>query len=405
MNVLGTKLSLDPISPECDYDCCVVGVGRLGLCFAITLERAGLRVIGVDVNPSYVDKIASKTLQSEEPGLTDGLKEATNLSVTTNLKHAVMNSKNIFILVATPTDGGKYYYDHNSLSNVLVQINEFDLKDKNIIINSTLFPGYIRRIGKVLLSRCENCSLNYNPAFVAQGDVMSGYRTGGWFGMVLIGVADERAKTTLVTIYERLAGPENETNICVMSPESAEICKLASNCFRTTKISFANMIGDIADRTDGAEKHEICDALKSDRSIGAICMTPGYGFGGPCYPRDNKALALYAEKVGVQPLIPKATDDYNDFHHEIMTKNLLIDNEELYTFADVTYKPKCAVPMIDKSPKLEVACALANAGKKVKIRDRLPVIIEVMKEYGDMFIYETVSEVCAKEMMSSNGVY
>ena len=404
MTVLGPKLPLKPISPENEFDCCVVGIGRLGLCFAVTLERAGLRVIGVDVNPSYVDKIASKTLQSEEPGLTDGLKESTNLSVTTDLKHAAASSENIFILVATPTDGGKYYYDHNTLSNVLVQLNEFDLRDKNIIICSTLFPGYIRRIGRVLLSRCENCSLNYNPAFVAQGDVMSGYRTGGWFGMVLIGAADESARTTLVSIYERLADADNNTNICVMSPESAEICKLASNCFRTTKISFANMIGDIADRTEGAEKHEICDALKSDRSIGPICMTPGYGFGGPCYPRDNKALALYAQKVGVHPLIPRATDDYNDFHHEVMTKVLLTEDKQVYTFEDVTYKPKCAVPMIDKSPKLEVACALARAGKEVKIRDRLPVILEVMKEYGDMFVYETVSDTSAKGI-SSNGVY
>ena len=402
--VLPAKLPLQRLFPDEEHDCCVIGIGRLGLCFALTLERAGLRVVGVDINPSYVEKIASKNLNSEEPGLSEALRDASNLTVTTNMGAAVKNSKVIFILVATPTDGGKYYYDHNSLSNVLVQLNEFQLKDKTIVINSTVFPGYIRSIGRMLLSGCSNCTLNYNPAFVAQGDVMSGYRTGGWFGMVLIGAVDENVKDTLVTIYKRLAGPQSSTNMCVMSPESAEICKLASNCFRTTKISFANMIGDIADRTEGADKHEICNALKSDKSIGPICMTPGYGFGGPCYPRDNKALALYAEKVGVQPLIPRATDDYNDIHHNLMSSNLLAQENELYEFEDVTYKPKCAVPMIDKSPKLEVACALARAGKKVKIRDRYAVVMEVMKEYGDMFVYETVSDVQAKEA-SSNGVY
>ena len=41
-----------------------------------------------------------------------------------------------------------------------------------------------------------------------------------------------------VGVYRRIAG---EARVCVMSAESAEICKLASNCFRTTKISFANM--------------------------------------------------------------------------------------------------------------------------------------------------------------------
>ena len=404
MEVLGPRLHTEPLFPDEKHDCCVIGVGRLGLCFAVTLERAGYRVVGVDTNPTYIEQIASRSLRSEEPGLVEGLRDATNLKVTTDLNDAVTSAKVIFILVSTPTDGGRHYYDHNCLSNVLVSLNDLELKAKSIVICSTVFPGYIRHIGRPLLHRCENCSLSYNPAFVAQGDVMSGYRTGGWFGMVLIGANDEVARATLVSIYNRLLGSGSDTKICVMSPESAEICKLASNCFRTTKISFANMIGDIADRTEGADKNEICDALKSDKSIGQICMTPGYGFGGPCYPRDNKALALYAESVGVEPLIPKATDDYNDVHHAIMTESLLKEKKTVFEFEDVTYKPNCAVPMIDKSPKLEVALALAREGRQVKIRDRPAVVLEVMKEYGDLFIYETTSS-SRSQGFKSGGVY
>lgn len=402
--LLGPRLPLEPLFPELEYDCCVVGIGRLGLCYALTLERAGLRVSGVDVNPAYVEKISTKSLVSDEPGLTEALAEAERFFPTTDLASAVSKAKVIFILVATPTDGGKYYYDHSMLSNCLVQLNDMQLQNKTIVINSTLFPGYIRHIGRTLLGSCQSCTLNYNPAFVAQGDVMSGYRTGGWFGMVLVGATDKEVADTLSNIYERISGPDNQTEICIMSPESAEICKLASNCFRTTKISFANMIGDIADRTPGAEKHEICNALKADRSIGPICMTPGYGFGGPCYPRDNKALAIYANSVGVEPLIPTATDKFNDIHHDLMTKAQLSLNKDMYIFENVTYKPNCAVPMIDKSPKLEVARALAKAGKAVKIRDRFAVILEVMKEYGDLFQYETISDVDAADY-TFTGVY
>jgi len=32
----------DLLFPEHMYDCCVVGIGRLGLCFALSLERIGL---------------------------------------------------------------------------------------------------------------------------------------------------------------------------------------------------------------------------------------------------------------------------------------------------------------------------------------------------------------------------
>ena len=398
----------DLLFPEHKYDCCVVGIGRLGLCFALSLERVGLRVCGVDVNPDYINKLNEKSLDSDEPGLQESLKDSINFHATTSLRLGVQQSKVVFILVPTPTDGGKYYYDHNILSNVLVQINNLEVTDKIIVINSTLFPGYIRRIGKTLLQNCSNCTLNYNPAFVAQGDVMSGYRTGGWFGMVLIGAENEEVRKVLCSIYNRIPIPEGgkEVHVCCMSPESAEICKLASNCFRTTKISFANMIGDIADKSDGADKYDICDALKCDRSIGPICMTPGYGFGGPCYPRDNKALSLYAKSIGISPLIPSATDEYNDFHHNVMTEEQVKLEKEEYEFHDVTYKPNCAVPMIDKSPKLEVACALAKMGKKVKIVDRFSVIMEVMKEYGDLFQYETSSTLHEKKARENpNGVY
>ena len=66
-------------------------------------------------------------------------------------------------------------------------------------------------------------------------------------------------------------------------------------------------------------------------------------------------------------------------------------NADIIEFENVTYKPNCAVAMIDTSPPLEVAYALSRMGKHVKIKDRYSVIIEVMKEYGDAFTYETIN--------------
>ena len=80
-------------------------------------------------------------------------------------------------------------------------------------------------------------------------------------------------------------------------------------------------------------------------------------------------------------------------------------NKEAYEFHDVTYKPGCSVPMIDKSPKLEVARALAKKGYKVKIIDKYPVIMEVMKEYGDLFDYETSNLDTNRTLENPNGVY
>ena len=61
------------------------------------------------------------------------------------------------------------------------------------------------------------------------------------------------------------------------------------------KISYSNMIGDIADRTKGADKFDILKAVGQDSRIGDKCLMPGYGYGGPCFPRDNRALGWYAK--------------------------------------------------------------------------------------------------------------
>jgi UDPglucose 6-dehydrogenase len=55
------------------------------------------------------------------------------------------------------------------------------------------------------------------------------------------------------------------------------------------------MIGDIADKTSGADKFDILAAVGHDSRIGTKCLLPGYGFGGPCFPRDNRARGWYAK--------------------------------------------------------------------------------------------------------------
>merc|ERR1719169_201525 len=99
--------------------------------------------------------------------------------------------------------------------------------------------------------------------------------------------------------------------------------KLSVNCFVTTKISYANMVGDIADATPGADKIDILRAVGGDSRVGTKCILPGYGFGGPCFPRDNLAMGQHARNVGIDPMPLQATDDYNKYHTEIQAKEEL----------------------------------------------------------------------------------
>lgn len=366
----------------------IIGIGRLGLCMALCLEKAGFNILGYDINTNYLHKLKNKTLVSNEPRVSEMLYETKNLNITENLSEVVEFSDILFISVPTPLSGNDRFYDHTILNNVLYELNEMKIKNKHVVIVCTVFPGYINKIGKFLLSNCENTTLNYNPEFIAQGDIINGILNPD---IILIGQNTNESGEILEYIYKQIHYVTNDDDIdfkvCRMSPESAEITKLAVNCYVTTKIAYSNYIGDLCNKTPGSNKHDVLSAIGKDSRIGNKCLNYGYSFGGPCFPRDNRALALYSEKVGIEPLLQRTTDKLNKNHLEIQFQELLNENREVYEFNDVSYKKNCKVPIIDESAKLLIAKKLANTGKKVLIKDIKCIIDEIKKEYGNIFEY------------------
>lgn len=363
----------------------VVGIGRLGLCTALAFEEAGFHVTGVDINPEYVEALNDKSFSTLEPGVDELLRKSTHFKATCSLDEGIEASDIIYIIVDTPTTTAKEAYDHSKLTKLLVEINKRKVQNKHIVIGCTVFPGYIRTTGNDLLKDCTNTTLSYNPEFIAQGNILYGFRNPD---IILIGEGNSEAGDRLAAIYEKVC--INQPKINRMSPESAEITKLAINCFVTTKVAYANMIGDIADQTPGADKYAILQAVGGDKRIGSLYLRPGYGFGGPCFPRDNRALGTYAEQLGVEPIIPQASDYSNKFHAQWMIQQFLNENRSEYVFTEVTYKDNCPVPIIEESQKLVVAAGLAAHGKRVIIVDTAVVIAEVQKAFGNIFEYHVI---------------
>mmetsp|Transcript_211 Transcript_211/g.427 ORF Transcript_211/g.427 Transcript_211/m.427 type:complete len:396 (-) Transcript_211:1120-2307(-) len=363
----------------------IFGVGRLGLVVALCLDQVGYDVLGIDVFPAYVDAINKKTLKSSEPRVEEMLKSSRKFRATMSVDEGLEHSDILFVFVATPNSGGEKFYDHSTVNRILSDINKRKVDGKHVIIGCTVLPGYCNEIGSFLLRDCTNTSLSYNPEFIAQGDIVNGMLKPD---MVLIGEGSKAIGEILEGIYVRMC--ENKPKISRMSPASAEICKLGLNCFVTMKISYSNMIGDIADKTEGADKFAILEAIGADSRVGSKCIKPGYGFGGPCFPRDNRALGLYAESIGVKPLLPIATDEYNKFHANVMVESLLQLKQDVYVFEDVAYKEKCPVAIIEESQKLVLAKALVKHGKRVLIRDTADKIAAVQEDFGKLFEYEVI---------------
>jgi len=358
----------------------LIGVGKLGLCFALTLEKAAYDVLGCDISEEYVNSLNKKLFSSDEPGVNERMQEVVNFRATTNVEKTIQFSNIIFLLVATPSlPNGRY--DHGQIESVMEQLISFgpQKEHKQLIVCCTTMPTYCDTVQERLED--YNYTVSYNPEFIAQGSILKDQLNPD---MVLIGEGSKEAGDIIQEIYEKHT--ESTPKICRMNRVEAEICKIGLNCFLTTKIAFANMIGDIARFTK--VRHEpILKAIGSDTRIGNKYLAYGYGYGGPCFPRDNRALALFAGDVEVDALISKASDESNKQHLEYQVELFQIENDMKHPveFDFVTYKPESTI--LEESQQLLFAKELAMAGYKVIIKERQSVINEVKAKYGDIFEY------------------
>lgn len=368
----------------------VIGVGKLGLGFALKLESKGFNVLGVDINQNYVDSLNKKTLKTEEPYFSEMLKTSTKFKATTSLQEGLDFSDIIFIIIQTPNSGGEKFYDHSFLSNLLSKINQLKPQNKDIIIGCTVMPKYIDEVGKLLIEDCKNCYLSYNPEFVAQGDIVDGFSKPD---IILVGTNNVNLEQKIKTIYDQMC--DNYPKYCFLKPIEAEVVKISINGYITTKLSFANMISDVCDTLNSqgykADKHAVLDSVGSDSRIANKYFKPGYSFGGPCFPRDTKALQLFVKQTGINHDLLKATTEYNDYHVMFQAHQLLKEKRDVYIFENVCFKEYSKVPIIEESAKLKIAKYLTELGQKVMIKDTRELIQEVKKEFGNIFMYSIVS--------------
>lgn len=359
----------------------VIGVGRLGLCFALTLEESGYDVVGCDVHQEYVDKINNKSLRSSEQGVEEYLQKSVNFLATTNIETTLNHSDALFAIVATPSlKSGRY--DHSQVDNLIETLKGHgpQEREKQLIVCCTTMPGYCDTVQERL--KDYNYVVSYNPEFIAQGTIL---RDQAEPDIILIGEGSKEAGDLIQKIYEDHA--TSEPRYCRMTRTEAEICKISLNCFVTTKISFANMVGDIVIKA-GGNPDIVLEAIGSDSRIGSRYLAHGYGYGGPCFPRDNRALAIYASDIDMPADISIATDMINEKHlgfqvSEFLSKN---DIKDPVTFETVTYKPGTTI--IEESQQLAFAVEAACAGYDVTIVESLGTISQVRDLYGNLFKYE-----------------
>ncbi len=364
----------------------LIGAGRLGICLALLIERAGYDVLASDVRESYVNGLQNKEIITTEPEIQSLLSDSTRIDFTTDNDKVIQECDIIFTLVATPSleDGS---YDVSNVADVVSDFQRLGWKNKDSLIGKSLVVGCTTNPGDcdVFAEKLSEVGVDvfYNPEFIAQGSIIKDLRNAD---MVLLGGYGHHVPE-LEKIYYGIQEPKI-SYIHNMSTRAAELTKIAVNCFLTTKISYANQVGQVMIK-DGMESEVdiVLNAIGSDSRIGTKYLGFGFGFGGPCFPRDNRAFAAYAQSVGVQSAIGETTDNFNNEHSDFLRDYFINRNrsELPFCFKYLTYKP--GIDILTESRPYDLALALLEEGYKVYCLD-----LNVKDQADSRIIFEKPKE-------------
>lgn len=294
---------------------CVIGLGKLGAPMAACLAARGVTVVGVDNDARKVAEIQSLRPPVNETGLAEWLqRSAGRLTATQDIEAAVRDTDITFIVVATPSEpsgGFSLRYVEpvcQAIGRALAKKDDYHV----VVLTSTVMPGTTGGPVREILEQSSgkhlavDFGLCYSPEFIALGSVIRDFLNPD---MLLIGESDARAGDFLSGVYAQVC--ENKPSVARMSFVNAEITKLAVNTYVTTKISYANMLARICERLDGANVDVITAALGFDTRIGPKYLKGAVSYGGPCFPRDNLALAQLARQLNVSGDLAQAVDRFN----------------------------------------------------------------------------------------------
>ena len=356
----------------------VIGIGRLGLCFCLTLEKSGYNVVGYDIIENYVNDINQKIFFSHEPRVNELLSTSTSFKATSDASECVSHSDILFVTVASFSEpDGRYDVSQvNSVVDTLVKLGK-QKNTKHLVVCTNVNPGYSDTVYERL--REYNWNVSFNPETIAQGTILKNQSEPD---CVYIGSDTDELAQEIASVYKNVC--TNTPSIHIMDRLSAELTKVSLNCYLTCKISFANMVGDLATKI-GANPDKVLHAVGADSRINNKFFRYGFGWGGPCFPRDTRAYMRLAKNNDMPFDMCEASTDINDKHLDFQVEQFLSSGQSEYFTDSVTYKKGTVI--LEESQQLRFAHTLAKKGISVTIEESTEVIKILEEMYGNLFNY------------------
>lgn len=258
----------------------VIGLGRVGLPFALFLASRGCAVRGIDTNPTVLEALAAGRMPFREEGgqevltaeLGRGFQPGSDLA-------ALREVDTIVITLGTPVD------DFNNpiflpIETLLRQALPHLHAGQLLVLRSTVAPGATEHLGRLIERTTDfrigrDLFLAFCPERIAEGKSFSELPE---VPQIVGGV--DAASSARAAEFFRLVTPTIHT----VDARSAELAKLFCNMYRYIDFAVANEFMMIASQHD-RDIYPILTAINRDYKRGGL-KSPGLT-GGPCLYKDG----------------------------------------------------------------------------------------------------------------------
>ena len=359
----------------------VVGLGYVGLPFAVEKAKVGFRVLGFDRSGDRVDRVNAGDnyigdVRDQE--LRDVVLRKGLLAATGDWDR-LPEMDVIVICVPTPLTRN-LTPDLQYIQAVTAELAKRLRPGQLVSLESTTYPGTTEEVMKPMLEASgleegRDFYLAFSPERVDPGNKRYSTRNTN----KVVGAADGVSREVALAFYRQTILHV----VPVSSSRAAEMVKVFENTFRAVNIALVNELAMLCDRM-GMDVWEVLDAAGT-KPFGILSFYPGPGVGGHCIPLDPHYLEWKAREFNFNTRFIALAGEINRRMPEFVMEKamrLLSDHglglrSARVLVLGVAYKKDVADPR--ESPSAEILHLLALRGAAVAYHDPL---VPRFQEYG-----------------------
>jgi UDPglucose 6-dehydrogenase len=340
----------------------IFGAGYVGLVTGACLAELGHEVVVRDVIAEKVDRLRAGDVPIYEPGLAELLEANTErIEFTLDVAEAVEGAEFVFVCVDTPP----LYSGDADLSRVWTVIDELpSVGDAPVLVMKSTVPVGTGEKVRSALDQRGLTQVGYvsNPEFTAEGRAVEDFMSPD---RIVIGAFEQEDGDRVEALHAGIDAPVVRADV-----NSAEMIKLASNAFLSTRISFVNEIANVCELV-GADVQKVAEGMGLDHRLGKYFLRAGIGFGGSCFPKDVSALKQLAGNSGYHFQLLSAVIEVNELQKRRVISKLQRHLGRLRgkQIALLGLAFKAGTDDMREAPSLVLASRLIAEGAKVRAWD------------------------------------